>query len=58
MCQIFIKELKEEGKLLVKWLPGKDNNADMFTKNLDGPAFERFAQVYVGNDEYAPEHLS
>ncbi len=42
----------------MKWLPGKDNNADMFNKNLDGLAFERFDQVYVGNDEYAPEPLS
>ena len=29
--QTFLHELKEEGKLLVKWLPGKDNVADMFT---------------------------
>ncbi len=42
----------------MKWLPGKDNDADMFTKNLDGPAFERFAQVDVGVDEYAPDPSS
>ncbi len=38
--QIFLRKLKEEGKLLIKWLPGKDNNTGMFTKNLDGTAFE------------------
>ena len=56
--QTILQKLKEGGKLLVKWLPGKDNNADMFTKNLDGPVFERFAKVYFGNDEYTPEPLS
>ncbi len=58
VCQTFLRELKEEWKVLVKWLPGKDIDAYLFTKNLDGPAFERFSQVYVGNDEYAPEPLS
>ncbi len=58
VLQTFLCKLKEEGKLLVKWLPGKDNDADMFTKNLDGPAFERFAQVYVSVDDYAPDPSS
>ena len=56
--QTFLRELKEEGNLLVIWLPGKDNNADMFTKNIDGLVFEQFAQVYVGNDEYASDPSS
>ncbi len=30
--QTFLRELKEEGKLLMKWLPGQDNDADLFTK--------------------------
>ncbi len=48
--QTFLCKLKEEGKLLVRWLPGKDNDADSFTKSPDGPTFEQFAQVYVGFD--------
>ena len=56
--QTFFQKLKEEGKLLVKWLPGNDNDADMFTKNLDGPSFEQFSQVYVGFDYYAPDPSS
>ncbi len=44
--------------LLMKWLAGKDNDADTFTKILDGPTFERFSQVYVGVDAYAPDPLS
>ncbi len=58
MRQTFLNELKEEEKLLVKWLPGKDSNTGMFTKNLDGPAFEQFAQVYGDVDAYAPDPLS
>ncbi len=42
--QTFLRKLKEEGKLLVKWLPGTYNDADMFNKNLDGLAFEKFSQ--------------
>jgi len=38
----------------VKWVAGSENDSDMFTKNLDGPLFERFASVYVGKDEYTP----
>ncbi len=30
--QTFLCKLKEEGKILVKCLPGKDNNTDLLTK--------------------------
>ncbi len=43
---------------MVKWLPGKDNDADFFTKNLDGLAFDQFSQVYFGVDAYSPDPLS
>ena len=52
--QVFLRELKESGILIVKWIAGVDNNSDMFTKNLNGPLFEWFAQVYVGEDDYTP----
>ena len=45
------------GRTKVIWVAGCDNDADIFTKNLDGPLFERFAQVFVGVDEYTPENL-
>ncbi len=57
MRQTFLRKLKEEWKLLVKWLPGKDDDAEMFTKNLDGTTFEQFSQVYVGVNAYAPDPL-
>ena len=53
--QVFLRELKEAGIFIVNWIAGVDNNSDMFTKNLNGPLFEQFTQVYVGEDDYTPE---
>ena len=50
--QNWLRELKEEGILRVQWIPGSENNADMHTKNLGGPSFEKFCKVYYGHDEY------
>ncbi len=50
--QVFLRELKEEGILVVKWIPTETNDSDIFTKNLDGPLFRKFAKVYIGDDEY------
>ena len=50
--QVFLCELKEDGILVVKWIPTDTNDSDLFTKNLDGPLFKKFAKVYVGEDEY------
>ena len=48
----FLRELKEEGILNIQWLKGSENPVDMFTKNLAGPAFNKFAKVFVGEDQY------
>ena len=50
--QVFLREMKEDGILVVKWISNAANNADLFTKNLQGPMFEKFARVYVGEDKY------
>jgi hypothetical protein len=50
----FLRELKEEGILEVRWISGNDNDADLFTKNLDGPTFAKHTKVYCGNDQYGP----
>ncbi len=42
----------------MKWLPGKDNDAELFTKNLDGPAFEKFSQLCASVDDYEPDPSS
>ena len=36
----FMRELKEEGIIEIKWIPGSENDADLFTK------------VFCGDDEY------
>jgi hypothetical protein len=35
--QCFLRELKEAKVLVVKWIAGSENEADIFRKNLDGP---------------------
>ena len=53
--QCFLREMKEKNLIVVKWIPGTKNVADLFTKNLSGPQFEEFAKVFVKEDEYTPE---
>ena len=45
----FLRELKEQGLLRVEWIPADENSSDMFTKNLQGPLFEKHASVYVSD---------
>jgi hypothetical protein len=46
--QCFLRELKEVKQLVVDWIPGSENSADMFTKNLGGPLFKRYAEQLLG----------
>jgi hypothetical protein len=48
----FLRELKEQGLIVTEWISGDNNPADLFTKNLQGPTFERHAVRFVGFDEY------
>ena len=48
----FLRDLQEDGIIEVKWLRGKDNPVDIFTKNLAGPDFNKCGCVFVGDDEY------
>ena len=45
--QCFLREIKEAGSLLVKWIPGPLNEADIFTKNLSGPMYENFSRTLL-----------
>ncbi len=36
--------------MYISWIKGSKNNADAFTKNLDGPAFEKFIKTLAGQD--------
>ncbi len=44
----FLQELKEAKVLVVKWIPGMENEADIFIKNLDGPLFKHYAELLPG----------
>ncbi len=37
--------------MVVKWIPGTENEVRIFTKNLDGPLFKRYAELLL--DEQA-----
>jgi len=52
VCHHFMRELKEEGLLEVKWIPTSEMSSDLFTKNLSAGLFEKHSKVYVGEDEY------
>jgi hypothetical protein len=46
--QCFLRELKEAKIMVVTWIPGTENETDMFTKNLNGPVFKRYAKLLLG----------
>ena len=50
--QSFLRELEEEGMIEVKWIPGDENSADLFTKNLATKDFEKHMMENCGYDEY------
>jgi hypothetical protein len=48
---VFLRELKEAGVLVIKWISGAVNEADIFTKNLNGPTFQQYTRVFTGGTE-------
>jgi hypothetical protein len=46
--QCFLQEVKKSKQLIVNWISGSENNADMFTKNLDGLLFKKYAEQLLG----------
>lgn len=46
---MWLRELKEAGNLIVKWISGKENEPDILTKNVDGPLFERHGSNWVSD---------
>jgi hypothetical protein len=41
--------------MVVTWIPGTENEADMFTKNLDGPVFKRYAKPFLGKGAFGKD---
>jgi hypothetical protein len=48
---VFLQELKEASVLVIKWIVGAVNEADIFTKNLDRPTFQQYIRVFTGGTE-------
>jgi hypothetical protein len=42
--QCFLQELKESKQLIVNYISGSENNADLFTRNLDGPLIKKYVE--------------
>eukprot|EP00956_Cyclotella_meneghiniana_P019366 scaffold33146_cov63-Cyclotella_meneghiniana.AAC.1 len=48
----FLRELKDQGLLIVKHISGVDNETDIFTKNTPSSVFLKHIPKFVGCDEY------
>jgi len=51
----FLRELKEEGVIAFRWISGKINSADLFTKNLPNPLFTKHAGYYCTDEDFSVE---
>jgi hypothetical protein len=49
---VFLRELKEAGVLVIKLIAGAVNEADIFTKNLEGPTLQPYTKVFTGGTEH------
>jgi hypothetical protein len=50
--QYYLRGLKEEGTISAIWGPGLNNCADLYTKYLERPEFEKHTRIFVGHDQY------
>ena len=48
----FLRELKEANLIRCVWIPTDLNETDIFTKNCQGPLFQKHIKKFVGEDHY------
>ena len=48
----FVRDLKDDGVIVVKWIPTESNETDTLTKNTKEKIFVRHIPNFVGYDEY------
>ena len=48
----FMRDLKDEEVIVVKWIPTEVNEADICTKNTKEGAYLEHIKTFVGEDEY------
>ena len=51
----FLRELKDEGLIMLKHISGDENEADIFTKNTAASVFSRHIPKFVGLDKKMEE---
>ena len=51
----FLRELKDQGLLVIRHITGESNHADIFTKNVTSAVFNRHVPLYMGNDKYVSD---
>jgi hypothetical protein len=54
----FLRELKDQGLLVIKHIAGEKNDAEIFTKNITSAIFNRHVPLHVGTDEYVSAQSS
>jgi hypothetical protein len=47
-----LRELKDDGLIVIRHISGDDNDADIFTKNTTTAVFNKHVLKFIGNDEY------
>ena len=53
--QCFMRDLKDEGLLVIRHVSGEENEADVFTKNAPRSIFNKHVKKFVGEDEHLGE---
>jgi len=48
----YLRQLKDEGMIVIRHISGEENETDIFTKNTSTATFNKHVVQYVGNDEY------
>jgi hypothetical protein len=48
VCNYILCKLKDQGVLIIKYIPGDKNDADIFIKNLKSVVFNSHVPPYVG----------
>jgi hypothetical protein len=53
----YLRELQEEGNILLTHIPGEENRSDIGTKNTDRTTFEKHGMHLHGQDKYYKEFV-
>jgi hypothetical protein len=52
VCDYFLRELKDQGLLIIRHIPGDINDSDIFTKNVTSVVFNKHRPLHMEQDEY------